>query len=235
MARSLAEQTEAELGGAHSVLALQKRDHQVMEGLLERIERGSGVAREKALTALCRLVFPHAFAEEAVLWPVLRRALPDGEALTLHVEQEHQQINELFTALETLPPDSTEHRTRFGRIAELLRRDARDEEDVLLPKLQAALSVSELRRVGRVWWVVRHTAPTRPHPTVARRPPGNVLAALPLTGLDRARDRLDQAARRVPPRLAVAYSRTSHALAGVAGAVEHLPPLRRGEDPTTRT
>jgi hypothetical protein len=28
-----------------------------------------------------------------VVWPVLRRELPDGEALTLRLEQEHQEVN----------------------------------------------------------------------------------------------------------------------------------------------
>jgi hypothetical protein len=35
-----------------------------------------------ALRALARLVFTHAFAEEAVLFPVARRVLPEGDPLT---------------------------------------------------------------------------------------------------------------------------------------------------------
>lgn len=81
---------------------------------------------------------------------------------------------------------------------------------------------------------MRRTAPTRPHPVVARRPPGNSLAALPLSPLDRSRDRLDQLSRRAPDRVARGCRRVSRALAAAAGAVEHLPPLRRGEDPSTR-
>ncbi|WP_107657034.1 hemerythrin domain-containing protein [Nocardia suismassiliense] len=235
MPRSLSVQTETELGGALSVLTLQRRDHQRLDLLLERVANTTGGERQDALTALCRLVFPHAFAEEAVLWPLVRRTLPDGEALTLRVEQEHQEINELFTDLEQTDPGSLQHLQLFGRIAELLRQDARDEEDVLLPKLQEALDPRALRRAGVLWLAVRYTAPTRPHPTVARRPPGNALAALPLTGLDRSRDRLDQLSRRAPAPLAAGCRGASRSLATVAGAVEHLPPLRRGEHPSTRT
>lgn len=233
MARSLAGQTEAELGGPHSVLTRQRRDHATLDRLLRRVEETSGAERQDALTALCRLVFPHAFAEEAVLWPVLRRVLPDGHELTLRVEQEHQEINELFTELERTAPDSGEFGELFARIADLLRQDARDEEDVLLPRLQQQLDARALRRIGWMWEVVRRTAPTRPHPVVARRPPGNALAALPLTGLDRSRDRLDLLARRTSGRVAAGCAGTSRALAAVAGAVEHLPPLRSGEDPST--
>ncbi|MEV0104860.1 hemerythrin domain-containing protein [Nocardia sp. NPDC050799] len=232
--RSIAELSETELGGEHSVLVRQRRDHQYLDTLLQRIAATTGTDRQEALTQLCRLVFPHAFAEEAVLWPMVRRLLPDGHELTLRVEQEHQQINELFTELENLDPDSLDHRRLFERIADLLREDVRDEEDVLLPKLQEAVSHETLRRIGWAWWTVRITAPTRAHPTVARRPPGNALAALPLSPIDRSRDRLDHAARRAPARLATVWRRTGHLLAGAAAAVEHVPPLRRGEDPTTR-
>ena len=64
---------------------------------------------------------------------VWRRLPPDGLALTLRVEREHQEVNELWT------------------------------------------------RLGLAWEAVRRTAPTRPQPLVSRRPPGNALAALPLT------------------------------------------------------
>lgn len=234
MPRSLAGQSEAELGGGHSVLVLQRRDHRALDALLARIDGSSGDERAGALTDLCRLVFPHAFAEEAVLWPVLRRVLPDGHELTLRVEQEHQEINELFTVLETLEVDGTEHHRLFTRIEQLLRADVRDEEDELLPKLQTVMEPQALRRLGWAWQVVRSTAPTRPHPVVARRLPGNALAALPLAPIDRSRDRLDRAARRVPGRWAAGCRTASRALATAAGAIEHLPPLRRGEHPSTR-
>lgn len=234
MLRSLAAQSEEELGGRRSVLVLQRRDHHTLDELSARIADSAGNERSAALNALCRLVFPHAFAEEAVLWPLLRRLLPDGAELTLRVEREHQQINELFTELETLDPDSPEHHRLFERITALLREDVRDEEDVLLPKLQQAVSPETLRRIGWAWWAVRVTAPTRAHPTVARRLPGNALAALPLSPLDRSRDRLDIAARRAPARIAAGCRRTSRALASAAGAIEHLPPLRSGEHPSTR-
>jgi hypothetical protein len=122
----------------------------------------------------------------------VRSALPDGEDITLRVEQEHQEVNELWAALERTPRSDPRRAELLDRLVALLREDVRDEEDVLLPRLQAALDPAGLRRLGIAWELVRRTAPTRPHPTVARRPPGNALAALPLTVLDRGRDHLDR-------------------------------------------
>jgi hemerythrin superfamily protein len=234
MIKSIAQQTVEELGGPGSVFARQRRDHEELDGLMRTVRATAGAEQEEALTRMCRLVFSHAFAEEAVLWPALRRALPDGEALTLEVEREHQEINEIISAVDRSRPDDPGRDALIDRALGLLEEDVRDEEDELFPRLQEVLDAQELQRLGRAWEVVRRTAPTRAHATVARRPPGNVLAALPLTLIDRTRDALDAAARRSPEPLSGFSRRGSRMLAAVAGAVENLPPLQRGEDPSTR-
>ena len=90
-------------------------------------------------------------------------------------------------------------------------------------------------RLGWAWEAVRRTAPTRPHPVVARRPPGNALSSLPLSVLDRSRDHLDRAARRSSPQGTARsrFERASRTLAAAAGALEKLPPFTRGERPDT--
>lgn len=229
---SIATASERELGGAASVLVRQRRDHVDLDRMLEQLPQTSGPGRDQLLNRLSRLVFPHAFAEESVLWPTIRRVLPEGEALTLEIEQEHQEINELWTTLERTP--DAERDPLLARITTVLREDVRDEEDRLFPMLRERLDDTQLRRLGYAWEAVRRTAPTRPHPVVARRPPGNVLAAVPLTVLDRARDVADAGARRVPSRtVRRGLASSSAVLARAAGLVENLPPLTRGEDPST--
>lgn len=231
--QSLAEQSVAQMGGRFSVLARQRADHVQLDRLLHRLGQVPPSATAAVLRNIYRLVFPHAFAEEAVLWPVIRRVLPDGHELTLRVEREHQQINELVTVLENLQPGTAEHRQVLDRVVELLREDVRDEEDLLLARLQEKLSSAKLRMLGFAWESVRQIAPTRAHPVVARRPPGNVLSALPLTVLDRSRDRveaiLDHGGAFVSPLRAL-----GGALARASRAIEHLPGMSRGEDPSTR-
>jgi iron-sulfur cluster repair protein YtfE (RIC family) len=104
--KTIAEQTAAELGGRASVLSRQKRDHLVLRRLLAELAACPPNQADHLLLHLYRLVFPHAFAEEAVLWPLIRRVLPDGHEHTLRVEQEHQQINQLVVRLESLPRSS---------------------------------------------------------------------------------------------------------------------------------
>ncbi len=232
--KSISAQSVTELGGQISVLARQKRDHIELDGLLTRLSQVPPEGQAAVLLDMYRLVFPHAFAEEAVLWPVIRRVLPEGHALTLRVEQEHQQINALVADLETLEPGSPEYGQVLDRVVQLLREDVRDEEAELLPRLQEKLSPSQLRRVGIAWELVRAIAPTRAHPVVSRRPPGNVLSALPLAVLDRFRDLVDARLNQGPGTNAAALRALSAALKRASHSVERLPGLKRGEDPSTR-
>src|SRR3954465_12492320 len=133
--RSIAHQTEDELGGPGSVLVHQRRDHVELDRLLQQLEATTGEPQQDVLARIDRLVFSHAFAEEAVLWPVLRRVLPDGEELTLRVGGEHQEGHERVTALERDGGDDPRRPERLTRLVEVLRKDVRDEEDLLLPRL----------------------------------------------------------------------------------------------------
>jgi hypothetical protein len=228
----LADQDDAQLGGPVSILVRQKRDHVKLDELLHALEATSGEHQDRVLISIYRLVFPHAFAEESVLWPVIRRVLPEGEALTLQVEEEHQEVNELVTRLDGEDLGTEERRQLLDRLVHVLREDVRDEEDSLLPGLQEKLTVRQLRQLGAAWEAVRRTAPTRPHPVVSRRPPGNAVAALPLTVLDNLRDLCEVLAQRSPGSRDP-LTRASRHLARAAGWVEQLPPMRRGERPTT--
>ena len=230
---SIAHQSVDELGGPGSVLVRQRDDHVELDRLLEELDGTTGSAQDDVLRKIDRLVFSHAFAEETVLWPVLRQVLPDGDALTLQVEKEHQEVNELVSALETDGHDDPRRPARLARLVEVLREDVRDEEDVLFPRLQEAVSAEELRRLGRRWELMRRISPTRPHPTVSRRPPGNALSGLPLSVLDRTRDAVDAGVRRAPEQLRPAGRALSQGLATVTGLVERVPLSRTGDKPDT--
>jgi hypothetical protein len=86
---SIARQDDAALGGPLSILTLQRRDHVRLDRLMDRARATlatGGVEHEVTLRSIARLVFTHAFAEEAVLFPAARRVLPEGDPLSLHIE-----------------------------------------------------------------------------------------------------------------------------------------------------
>ncbi|TWG23772.1 hemerythrin HHE cation binding domain-containing protein [Actinoplanes teichomyceticus] len=205
-----------------------------MERMLQRLDRTRGDDQDAILMRLWRFVFPHAYAEETLVWPAIRAVADDGDETTLHIEEGHQKLSELTAALDRTPPGAPGRDDLIAEVVAELRLDIREEEDMLLPRLQAGLTPRQLRRLGLGWQLVRCTAPTRPHVAVSRRPPGNVLVAVPLSVLDRCRDRLDSMARRSSGRVRARAERASAVLSAVAGRVERLGPARRGERAPTR-
>lgn len=233
---SIAGQTVEQLGGRASILTRQRADHERLARLMERAratEETGGREHAVALRALARLVFTHAFAEEAVLFPAARRALPEGDPLTVAIEQDHQEVDELVARLDRSSRADPGHAALLRRTLDVLDHDVRTEEDELLPRLQQALTRRRLQVLGLQWELVRRVSPTRAHPVVSRRPPGQTLSALPLTVLDRARDRLQQLDELTGSRLTSVVSVLDRALSGAAGAVERWPLLQRGERPET--
>jgi hypothetical protein len=233
---TVADQSVGQMGGRTSILARQRADHERLDKLIAqaRATRDSrGTAHAKTLRALTRLVFTHAFAEEAVLFPAARRVLPEGDPLTVHIESAHQEVDELVARLDRSSAYDPGHAALLERTFTVLNEDVRSEEDELLPRLQELMSPRQLRVLGWQWELVRRVSPTRAHPVVSRRPPGQTLSALPLTVLDRSRDQLQRVVELTSGRFGSVLAVADRALAAAAGAVERLPILLRGERPET--
>lgn len=191
MTKTIKDQTVEQLGGTGSILVRQRREHQEMDRLMDQYLTLDDLhQRERVLKQVVQLVFSHAFAEETVLWPAVRASVRDGEELTARVEAEHQQINDLVADIERLPAGDPGREDKVRRAFALTRQDIRDEEDLLLPRLQDAMNTARLHALGTAWAAIRQTAPTHPHPVIPRRPPGNALLGVPLSVYDRVRDAL---------------------------------------------
>ncbi|GHJ22222.1 hemerythrin domain-containing protein [Streptomyces albus] len=219
MVRSLAEQSTDELGGPGSVLARQRRDHARLDRLMDRYWSAAGDEGGTVMRDIVQLVFSHAFAEETVLWPAVRRLVPGGEELTAEIEAEHQRINELIARFERTDPDDPGRPRLVAEAFALIRQDIRDEEDRVLPRLQEVLDDAHLARLGAAWEAARLTAPTHPHPAVPRRPPGNVLAGVPLSAYDRTRDVLSPGRRSPVWSFVLAAAAAAAAGGAAAGAL----------------
>ncbi|NHC13306.1 hemerythrin domain-containing protein [Motilibacter deserti] len=212
---SVAVQSERQRGGRGSILSRQSRDHAVLQSLMLAYEHTPSVRkRAKIVDTLAERALRHAFAEETVLFPAYRKYLGEqADELSAHIEGEHQAVNEMLVELQSLDPHDPEFDRTVRKTFAVIRDDARNEEDALLPQLQQVATGRQLRAIGRAWEVSRRTSPTRPHPKVSRRPPGNLLAALPLAVSDRAKD----AAQHVVPPASGVRVLGAGLLAGAAG------------------
>src|SRR3954470_14651665 len=89
------------------VVAFLKEQHLQIKALFAEVRASSGEARSEAFNALRRLLAVHETAEEQIVHPAARKALPGGEAIVEVRLQEEKKAKVALSNLEDLPLDST--------------------------------------------------------------------------------------------------------------------------------
>lgn len=174
---------------SHDVISFLRQQHEEVRSLLERVIASRGEVREAAFVSLRRMLAVHEIAEEEVLHPVARRALPDGEAIVAARLEEERLAKKALLELEALPIDSTEFTILIQRLKIDVLSHAESEEKLELDRLRRVIEPKQLIRMKRTAQLAEAIAPTRPHPGIesAAR---NFLVGPFVSVVDRARDRL---------------------------------------------
>ena len=159
-----------------NAVELIERDHREVEQLFREWEQGDPGARRDVVQTIIRELSVHAAIEEQVLYPAMRRLLPDGERLMQEAIQEHQEAKEVLSDLEAKGPEDPGFTQKVGALIQDVRHHVEEEERELLPSLASAMSDQELDELGERLEIARRAAPTRPHPHAPSTPPGNIAA-----------------------------------------------------------
>jgi len=172
-------------------------DHREMERLYEQYQavEGDPNRSEALVRELTKLIVQHSIAEEQLLYPVIARALADGDAQVDEARDQHRSIERMLEALEQLEAQDV----AFGETVRALMLEviphAREEEEDLFPALRAAIGDEEMRALGAKVEGAKKMAPTRPHPLVPNTPAMRTLAAPAAAVADRVRDALEERSR----------------------------------------
>ena len=130
----------------------------------------------------------HAVIEEEILYPAMRKALPDGDQQVEHALEEHQQAKELLTRIDGKSPDDTDAQSAFDELVIAIREHVEEEEGELFAQMRSACSQDDLVDMGVKLEKARKAAPTHPHPHAPNTPPGNMIAGGVAMVLDKIRD-----------------------------------------------
>ena len=165
-------------------------DHEEVDAMFRKVETlPDGDAKDELVQNIVRELSVHAVIEEQVLYPAMRTALPDGDALVEEAIDEHQQAKELLSDIEKSSTPG-ERDTLLRQVMTSIRHHVQEEEGELFPKLRTAIGEAELMEMGSKLASAKQMAPTHPHPKAPNTPPGNVIAGAAATLMDKARDAL---------------------------------------------
>lgn len=153
--------------------SLGKRAYKSKQTLVERISEELSV---------------HAAIEEEVLYPELRRRLPDAADDALEALEEHHLVKTTLLELESLSPEEERFQPKVTVLIEQVRHHMKEEEGEMFPRLRGAVSKEVLQSLGLAMERARATAPTRPHPHAPDTPPGNLVAGAVAGALEMVAD-----------------------------------------------
>jgi hemerythrin superfamily protein len=178
---------------AQDVVDLLVHQHSQIRDLFNEVENTLADARKDAFDRLVRLLAVHETAEEEIIHPLARRALPGGEEIVDDRLGEERKAKEKLARLERMDPESRAFLTELDELRIAVLTHARAEERYEFLRIRDEFSDAQRRGLAAAVKVAEAVAPTHPHPGVETATE-NLLAGPAAAIADRVRD-LIRAAR----------------------------------------
>ncbi|MEU6809306.1 hemerythrin domain-containing protein [Streptomyces sp. NPDC046831] len=148
------------------VVALLMRQHGDIRNLFDEVERSKGEERRTAFRHLVRLLAVHETAEEEVVHPFARRALPGGAQVVEDRLSEEHHAKETLAALDDMDTDDPGFLPALRTLRTEVQEHARAEERYEFAHIRRSTDVTALAAMAKAVKAAEAMAPTRPHPGV---------------------------------------------------------------------
>ncbi len=149
-------------GAANDLITVLLADHRELERMLDELQGAVPAQHPRHLEQLTAALMRHAVAEEQHLYPLVRRALRDGDARADRELGEHAEVERVLRELEQLGGDDPAYQTLVGQLISEVRNHLQEEEHELLPRLTREVPAEQLRELGGKVRRAKESAPTRP-------------------------------------------------------------------------
>lgn len=163
--------------------------HERIRELIEAFEACSprpSKKKDQIVGELITMLVKHARMEELVLYPAVRETLPDlADELDEGIE-EHHLADLLLHELDGMSSSEERFDMKVHVMVEAMRHHLDEEEADLLPKIASGLDEARRIELGEQMQKAWQAAPAVPHPRDPQTPPGNVVATVARTVVDRA-------------------------------------------------
>jgi hemerythrin superfamily protein len=146
-------------------IVLLKADHKEIKGLFSKFERaGDSATKTKGelVSKIIELLTVHTYLENELLYPEVRRLLPDLEDDVLESYEEHHVADVLCMELYGMKPDAERFDAKTTVLIENVTHHISEEEDDWFPKVRAGLGRKQLSELGARMLEMKKTAPRSP-------------------------------------------------------------------------
>ncbi|SBT39750.1 hemerythrin domain-containing protein [Micromonospora auratinigra] len=153
-------------------IVLLKEDHKEMRRLFREFEKaqdGPAKRRQELLTEILAALTTHTYLENEVMYPEIRKLLPDLEDDILESHEEHHVADLLSAELAELDADDERLVAKTTVLIENVEHHVEEEEQEWFPKVREALGRNQLQEIGERMIAMRPQAPRSPKDPKARK------------------------------------------------------------------
>jgi hemerythrin superfamily protein len=146
-------------------ITLLKADHKEIKKLFREFQSaGENATKQKGdlVSRMIELLTVHTYIENEVMYPEVRRMLPDLEDDILESYEEHHVADVLVMELFALSPDAERFDAKTTVLIENVTHHIEEEEEEWFPKVRAALGRKQLAELGERMLAAKKTAPRSP-------------------------------------------------------------------------
>jgi iron-sulfur cluster repair protein YtfE (RIC family) len=146
-------------------IVLLKNDHAEIRKQFRRFQESgenAAAAKGKIVDKIIELLTVHTYIENEIMYPEVRKLLPDLEDDVLESYEEHHVADVLVMELAGMQPDAERFDAKTTVLIESVEHHMDEEENDWFPKVRAGVGRKQLQDIGARMAELKKTAPTRP-------------------------------------------------------------------------
>jgi hemerythrin-like domain-containing protein len=146
-------------------IVMLKADHKEIQRVFREFEAAGDKAVKKKgrlVKQMIELLTVHTYIENEVMYPEVRKLLPDLEDDILESYEEHHVADMLVMELSAMAPDAERFEAKTTVLIENVTHHIEEEEGEWFPQVRAGLSRKQLQDIGASLEKARKKAPKTP-------------------------------------------------------------------------
>ncbi len=145
-------------------IVLLKADHKEVQKVFRDFERAGDneTAKGRLVKQMIELLTVHTYLENEVMYPEVRKLLPDLEDDVLESYEEHHVADVLCMELYAMKPSEERFDAKTTVLIENVRHHIEEEEQEWFPKVREGLGRKQLAELGERMIELRKKAPRSP-------------------------------------------------------------------------
>jgi hemerythrin-like domain-containing protein len=146
-------------------IVLLRHDHKQIKRLFREFEQAGERATKTKGSIVAKIIEAltvHTYLENEVMYPEVRKLMPELEDDVLESYEEHHVADVLCVELSMLSPDHERFEAKTTVLIEIVEHHIEEEEQDWFPKVREGLGRKQLQRIGDQMFELRKNAPTTP-------------------------------------------------------------------------